>query len=640
VPERRTKGAATREPRVERRSGADRRAQERRTIGDHAAPAVASEPEERAVEDEVGLDAGAAGLDARPPEDAGGPESGVAVPVARVAAAEDGLGCAAVGQDAEDGGQDADSPRDPPALGAKDLAAAFRYATEFLAVHIDEVNALNVYPVPDGDTGTNMHLTLQSVRRQLDDQVPRSMREVCHALSYGSLLGARGNSGVILSQVLKGFAEAVREHETLDAQQLARALRGATTSAYAAVMKPVEGTILSVARAVADAAEAHAESVSGPLPLLRRALEAGHRALEITPEQLPILKQAGVVDAGGLGLLRMFEGILGCYEGRDLPPPPKVTRRAQQDFEEEAFGFCTEFLLSDVRAPTSEIQDAVAPFGDSLLVVGAEGFVKGHIHTEEPEQLLALVGRYGRMVRSKVEDMSEQHSEILADVELGEAEPVRSGLVAVASGYGVTKAFRSLGARVVGGGQTDNPSVQDFADAVRSIGAPEVVIMPNNKNIIMAAERVAELVPEKIVRVLATRTLGQGLAAAVLFDEEQGIDELLEPMEEAYRSARTFEVTIASRAATIDGVAVEAGDAIGLVDGKLVARADDPAGCLLELVARYAGEHDIATLFYSSEVGPEESRAVLERLEAVAPELEVELLPGAPDLYPFLMALE
>ena len=529
---------------------------------------------------------------------------------------------------------------DPATLGAKDLAAAFRYATEYLAVYIDEVNALNVYPVPDGDTGTNMHLTLQSVRRQLDEAAPRSMADVSHALSYGSLLGARGNSGVILSQVLKGFAEVSKKHVSLDAAALAGALRSATTSAYAAVMKPVEGTILTVARALADGAEAVMESAPGPLPLLRRALVVGHEALAATPEQLPILKQAGVVDAGGLGLLRLFEGIVGCYEGRDLPAPPVITRRAQQDFEEEAFGFCTEFLLSDVKVATSEIQDAVAPFGDSLLVVGAEGFVKGHIHTEEPEQLLALVGRYGRMVRSKVEDMSEQHSEILADVDPGEAQPVRAGLVAVSSGYGVTKVFRTLGARVVGGGQTDNPSVQDIADAVRSIGAPEVVIMPNNKNIIMAAERVAELVPEKTIRVLPTRTLGQGLAAAVPFDEELGIDDLFVSMEAAAESARTFEVTIASRDADIDGVAVKSGDAIGLVDGKLVARADDPAACLLALVREHGSEHDIATLFYSAEVGPEGAQAVLAELAEAAPDLEVELQAGAPDLYPFLMALE
>ena len=303
-------------------------------------------------------------------------------------------------------------PRAPKALGPKDLCAAFSFATDWLGVYVDEVNALNVYPVPDGDTGTNMHLTLQSVRRQLSEENPKKMAEFAHALSYGSLLGARGNSGVILSQVLKGFAEAVRDYKTLGAPECVAALKSATKSAYAAVMKPVEGTILTVVRRAADGA-AEAEAVE-PLQVLRDALEAGRTALRETPDMLPLLKQAGVVDAGGLGFLRMLEGIIAAYEGRALPEAPTVEARAQTQFDEEEFGFCTEFLLSNVRVPTTEIQELVAPFGDSLLVVGAEVFVKGHIHTEEPEKLLATVARYGTMVRSKVEDMSEQHHEILA----------------------------------------------------------------------------------------------------------------------------------------------------------------------------------------------------------------------------------
>src|SRR5690606_30206521 len=245
--------------------------------------------------------------------------------------------------------------------------------------------------------------------------------------------------------------------------------------------------------------------------------------------------------------------------------------RAQQQFEEEEFGFCTEFLLSDVTVPTSEIQQLVAPYGDSLLVVGAEGFVKGHIHTQEPEKLLAAVARFGRMIRSKVEDMSQQHSEILADVDLADAEQPRIAAVAVASGYGLTHALRSLGIRVVGGGQTDNPSVQDIADAVRSVGAESVVVMPNNKNIVMAAERVAELVPDKVVTVLPTRTLGQGLAAAVAFNESMQLDEAVDEMERAAKGAVTLEVTSASRDVVLDGVAVREGQAIGLIDGVLVA---------------------------------------------------------------------
>ncbi len=528
----------------------------------------------------------------------------------------------------------------PASLGPRDLSGAFTFATDYVGVHITEINALNVYPVPDGDTGTNMHLTLQSVRRQLQEEDPESMADFCHALAYGSLLGARGNSGVILSQVLKGFADVAKGHAALDAVAFAAALEGASKSAYAAVMKPVEGTILTVVRESAAAVTSAAASSDGPLDLLRVLLEEGHASLGRTPDLLPILKQAGVVDAGALGYLRMMEGIVAFLEGRDLPPPPTVTRHAQEGFEEEAFGFCTEFLLSDVRVDTREIQDAVAPFGDSLLVVGAEGFVKGHIHTEEPEKLLALVGRYGTMVKSKVEDMSEQHSEILADVAMDEAEPPRTGLVVVSSGYGPTKVFRSLGARVVGGGQTDNPSVQDIADAVRSLGAASVVVMPNNKNIIMAAERVNELVAEKHVHVLPTRTLGQGLAAAVVFDEDKDVEELLRAMKASADTATTFEVTTASRDATIDGVSVQAGDFIGLVDDKLVVRDADPGACLLEMLRSHADEGEVATLFYNAAIGPERAAELIESFEAEFPDIEFEAYPGGPDLYPYLLTLE
>jgi uncharacterized protein len=529
----------------------------------------------------------------------------------------------------------ADAAALPPAA----LADAFVFATDYLGVHIDEVNALNVYPVPDGDTGTNMHLTLQSVRRQLLDEKPTAMPDVAHALAYGSLLGARGNSGVILSQVLKGFSEVVKGHGTLDAAVLAKALAGATKTAYAAVMKPVEGTILTVVRLSADAVQTPDEGET-PIALLKRALGAGHEALARTPEQLPILKQAGVVDAGGLGFLRLLEGLIAAFEGEPLPPPPKVTTRAQEQFAEEAFGFCTEFLLADVSVETREILEAVEPFGDSLLVVGAEGFVKGHIHTEEPEKLLALVAKYGRMVRSKVEDMSEQHSEILADVDMGAVEAPKTGLVAVSSGYGITKAFRSLGARVVGGGQTNNPSVQDIADAVRSLGADAVVVLPNNKNIILAAERVAELVPEKRVVVLPTRTVGQGLAASVAFSEGADVDTVVPAMERAAKDARTLEVTVASRDASIDGVDVREGAFIGLLDGALVHTADSAEGCVLAMLDDVAEDAELATLFYAVATGEEAARALIERIEEAHPDLEVEVHGGGPDLYPYLMVLE
>ena len=349
---------------------------------------------------------------------------------------------------------------------------------------------------------------------------------------------------------------------------------------------------------------------------------------------------AGALGAGGLGALRVLEGLIAYFEQRDLPPPPKVVKRAQQQFEEEEFGFCTEFLLAEVSVPTKEIQEMVAPFGDSLLVVGAEGFVKGHIHTQEPERLLATVGRYGRMVRSKVEDMSEQHSEILADVELSDEDAPRIAAVAVASGYGLTRAFRSLGVRVVGGGQTDNPSVEDLSDAVRSVGAQTVIIMPNNKNVIMAAERVNEIVPDKRVVVLPTRTLGQGLAASVVFTEDGDPETVLEEMRSAAEDTVTLEVTSASRDVQLEGVDVQEGQAIGLRDGVLEVAAADPEQALLELVERHAGDRDIASLFHGATITDEEVEELVGRLGELQPDLEIEVHPGGPDLYPYLMVLE
>lgn len=523
-------------------------------------------------------------------------------------------------------------------ISAAELSKAFTYATDWLGVYKEEVNALNVYPVPDGDTGTNMYLTMQSVRRQLGQELPKTMDKFSHAISYGSLLGARGNSGVILSQILKGFSEEIKGLKNLDSKSLIKAMKGATKSAYAAVMKPVEGTILTVVRLSADGAEKL--SSTSALQVFRDALKAGQEALDKTPEMLPILKQAGVVDSGGLGYLRILEGVVAFFDGKDLPAPPKIEKIAQEMFEEEEFGFCTEFLLSDVGVPTAEIKDLVAPFGDSLLVVGAEGFVKGHIHTEDPEKLLATVARFGKMVRSKVEDMSEQHSEILSDIDLADAKQSTTGLVVVSDGYGITKVFRSLKARVVGGGQTNNPSVQDIADAVNSVGAENVIIMPNNKNIIMAAQRVAELITDKKVEILPTRNLGQGLAAAVLFDEAEEPADLMAEMQEAADNAQTFEVTTASRTAEIEGVSVTEGEFIGLQNGKLMVSKENPETALLSMLEPIADDYEIATLFYNAEIGPEKAAEIKDELEEEYEDLEVELHAGAPDLYPYLLVLE
>lgn len=527
------------------------------------------------------------------------------------------------------------------------LAAAFRFATDWFAVYVEEVNALNVYPVPDGDTGTNMHLTLQSVRRELDLSDNSKMREVARALAYGSLLGARGNSGVILSQLLKGFSEAIRKSRAVTPALLADALEAGSQSAYRAVMKPVEGTILTVARGAAEgAAQAVREGATSLEEVLAGALKRGRELLEQTPEMLPVLKTAGVVDAGGQGYIHVIEGLEGYLLQKPLPEPPRIEKRAQEAFEEEEYGYCTEFLMEDVQEPIEKIRELVKPYGDSLLVVGAEGYVKGHIHTNEPDELLATVARYGKMKRTKVEDMSEQHSEILAAVGAADEAPPPTGLVAVASGWGVIKAFRGLGARIVAGGQTQNPSVQDILDAIKSLPNPEVIVLPNNKNVILAAEKAAELAEQegKKVFVVPTRSLGQGLAAAVLYAPESDAAGLVEEMKEAAEHAVTFEVTRASRDAVVEEVGeVSEGQVIGLRDGKLVVVADDPDEALLNLLKLTldgADDYEILTLFYSPTVPEERARALAQNIEDAYEDLEVEVHPGGPDLYDYLAVLE
>ncbi|WP_293913231.1 DAK2 domain-containing protein [Deinococcus sp.] len=523
-----------------------------------------------------------------------------------------------------------------------DLAAMLRRATDWLGVYKEQVNALNVYPVPDGDTGTNMHLTMQSVRRELDTCDQSSMASVARAISYGALLGARGNSGVILSQLLKGFTEVIKDTAVIDARTLTLALQAAQKSGYGAVMKPVEGTILTVARGVAEGAKGET-----PDAVLEQSLFAGQAMLDRTPDMLPALKQAGVVDSGGQGYLYLIQGMLGHLRGEALPPEPEITSYAQQQFENEAFGFCTEFLMSESTKPIEEIRELVAPFGDSLLVVGAEGYVKGHIHTNQPDELLATVGRYGKMLKTKVEDMSEQHTEILGmagAAARAEEEVPASGLVAVASGYGLVKLFRSLGARIVSGGQTANPSVQDIVDAVRSVSAEQVLVLPNNKNVLMAAQKAAELLEGRAV-VVPTRTLGQGMGAALAFQAAESASDLAPLMEAAAGAVTTFEVTRASRATVIttkDGrdLTIGDGDVIGLQDDELVQAGGSPEDAVLEMLRAGYAEQEIVTLFGGPQKTKEDLGALSARIAEAYPNVEVEAHPGGPDLYDYLVTLE
>ncbi len=523
------------------------------------------------------------------------------------------------------------------------LADCLRFATDWLNVYKKEINALNVYPVPDGDTGTNMHLTMQSVRRELDIIDTQRMDEVARAMSYGSLLGARGNSGVILSQFLKGFSDAVRDKSRLGAVDLVLAFERGAKSSYAAVMTPVEGTILTVAREAAEGGRRALElnPKLSALELLQAVFSAGQESLNRTPELLSVLRQANVVDSGGSGLMRLIEGIIAKLESRELPEAPSIEHFAAESFEPEEFGYCTEFLLEQVALPIEEMRALIAPFGDSLLVVGAEGFVKGHIHTDEPDELLATVSRHGRMVRSKVEDMAEQHTEILSLAGAAAKPQVpRTGMIAVVSGYGLIKVFRSLGARIISGGQTQNPSVQDIIDAARSLESADIIVLPNNKNVILAAEQAKTMLKEKTLHVVATRTLGQGLGAALAFDPEGDPLLLSKLMLEAGDRVLTFEVTRASRDAIINKHELKSGETIGLRDDELIYHSGTPEEAVVTMLKNNYTTQEIVTIFS----GPNVDRETLEHLEhqirTALPQLEVEVHIGGPDLYDYLVTLE
>lgn len=518
-----------------------------------------------------------------------------------------------------------------------------RYATDWFAVYLEETNALNVYPVPDGDTGTNMHLTLQSLRRELDLTDTNKMSEVARAISYGSLMGARGNSGVITSQILKGVAEVLRKADELTPTVLTEALEEGTRTGYKAVMKPVEGTILTVSRYASEGARKALDAGASSLDVvIEQAIQNAKVGLDETPNLLPVLKQAGVVDAGGAGYLHILEGLQGYVLNLPLPEKPTIERYAQTAFEEENFGYCTEFLMEGVEASIDTVREAVAPYGDSLLVVGAEGYVKGHIHTNEPDALLAMVARFGKMVRTKVEDMSVQHTEILGMAGAADEAPPTTGLVVVAHGWGLVKVFRSLGARVVAGGQTANPSVQDILDAIRSLPSTQVVLMPNNSNVLMSASQAAEVAKDfgKTVQVLPTRTMGQGLAAAMVFHAESLPQEQMPELEAAQARAVTLEVTRASRDVSIEGLQVHEGQPIGLKDDKLAVVGQTPEEALLNMLKLVGEGKEIMTIFHGASCESQTLEALPQSIAAIFPDLAVEVQPGGPDLYDYLAVLE
>ena len=523
------------------------------------------------------------------------------------------------------------------------------------------VDSLNVFPVPDGDTGTNMSMTMASAVRELRAVEPVSVGAVAAAVAKGALRGARGNSGVILSQLYRGFARALEGQENMDAQIFAQALKAGAEAAYKAVMKPKEGTILTVARVVGEKAEKRAEAGENVLMLIDGMIEDGEEILVRTPEMLPVLKEAGVVDSGGKGLLMIYRGYKMSLDGEEVPEEEEITQEESADLDREenaailsdndleniTFGYCTEFFIERLyegfsQSDLERFQDHLQRIGDSVVVVGDAGLVKVHVHTDMPGKVLQMALRYGELNGLKIENMREQHRKLMEERKAREKE---NGMVAISAGEGLNQVFKDLAVdAIVTGGQTMNPSAMDIEKAIKRACARNVYVMPNNKNIIMAAQQAKELVerdsPIKVF-VIGTTSITQGVSAAIAFDPNGTPEENVEAMETAAHSVKSGSVTYAVRDTTISGHEIHEGDVMGMCEGDLIANGRDLDGVTYELVENMMGEDgDYVTMFYGEDVTQEQAEALGARLEERYPDADVVIQAGGQPLYYYFISVE
>ncbi|MGE5692064.1 MAG: DAK2 domain-containing protein [Pseudomonadota bacterium] len=528
-----------------------------------------------------------------------------------------------------------------------DLETARRLAGAALAsleANRRRIDDLNVYPVPDGDTGTNLTLTVRGVVAALDGSSAADRATVTHELTRAALMSARGNSGVILSQIVRGAAEALATADAVDAGCVARAFRGASDAAYRAVRKPVEGTMLTVVRSIAEAAEHRAHPELDVGELLLELVRQGEETLARTPELLDVLREAGVVDAGGAGLVEIVRGIAAAVRGEPLPEAAAVEEELPVDAvhqELSEFRYCTVFVVEGEALDTAELERELDRLGDSLLVVGDETALKVHVHTDDPGAALSLGVRQGTIDRVEIANMHRQtlqREERLTDHTAAD-EDKTTEVVAVVAGEGNRRLFASLGAgRIIEGGQTMNPSTQDIVAAIESTSAPEVIVLPNNSNVVMSAEQAARLA-SKPVRVIHTESIPAGLAALVVYDAARSAEANVGEMHEALGALATGAVTVASRDAEVDGVVVRKGEFLGLVEDQAVA-----SGAAFEDVARVvldrllAAPRDVLTLLTGAEAPP--LNGLRAWVEERHPELEVEVQDGGQPHYPLLVSAE
>ncbi|EOU1114624.1 DAK2 domain-containing protein [Clostridium perfringens] len=531
-------------------------------------------------------------------------------------------------------------------------------AANKLELQSEYVNSLNVFPVPDGDTGTNMSMTFRAAVKEIEGMDNKNIGEVSKKLAKGALMGARGNSGVILSQILRGISKGLEGKEEADASEFANALLEGSKSAYKAVMRPTEGTILTIVRTAGEVAVALKED--NITELMREVCRESKIMLDKTPEMLPALKKAKVVDSGGMGLLIILQGMQEALENglkvtTGTPQAVKSSvakaQRSETMSEEDIkFGYCTEFIILGDSNHAEEFKSKVINKGDSLVVVGYEDVIKVHIHTNNPGKVLEEAVKFGELSKIKIDNMREEHREMLEGMYEEAAETEESvaagefkkyAFISVAMGEGMKNIFKDLGVDyVIEGGQTMNPSTQDMLEAIEKLNAEHIFILPNNKNIIMAANQAAEI-SDKDIRVIPTKTIPQGITCITMFNPEADVEENTEELKEAMEMVKTTSVTYAVRDTEVDGKEIKEGNILGLVEGKIKEVGEDPYKVAGDLIDSLVDEDsELITIFYGKDCEEEKVDALIEKLEGKYEDLDVQCYKGEQPLYYFIMSVE
>ncbi|RMC49355.1 DAK2 domain-containing protein [Lactobacillus sp. ESL0225] len=547
-------------------------------------------------------------------------------------------------------------------IDSKKFRDMVRVATHRLGRNAEFINSLNVFPVPDGDTGTNMNLTIESGAKAVSENTSSSVGDLTESLAKGMLMGARGNSGVISSQLFRGIYKATQGMQTLNAQELANAFSNGVATAYKAVMKPVEGTILTVARVAAQDGVNKANETDDVEEVMKAIVEGAKRALKTTPDLLPVLKQVGVVDSGGQGLLFIYEGFLEgllgeSFADRYQPDEGEMDEminamhhqsvQSQLSTQDIDHGYCTEIMV-DLTADIpnkkafnlEEFRSYLSKLGDSLLAVSDDEVAKVHIHTEHPGEIFTYGSQFGQLGKIKIDNMRIQHETIVNSNEENQ-ESVDFAVIAVASGNGIRKLFESEGVnRIISGGQTMNPSTQDIIDAIKKSGAKQAIVLPNNGNIVMAAKQAAE-VSDIPVGIVPTKTISQGLTAMLSFDQDASLEDNIESMTMALETVVSGEVTQANRDTNINGIDIHKDDYLGIIDGDIQVATVDLINSTVNMIEKMLDEDsEIITVVYGRDSNKEQADQIIAALEAKHDDLEFEVHDGGQPVYNFLISVE